>query len=230
VQFSPQLEDTIQKASDYHGVPPSTLRAFAAIESGGNPRARTGSYFGVYQLSHSEFRKYGGRGSIFDPSENTKVAARKLRAEADAFSRQYGREPTATEFYMLHQQGVTGAATHMANPEAPAWQNTSHRADLEPSVSQSRLPAPLPVRSPPAPLDSGPVSYTENQPTQFSSNRAIGAFPMEPNADDTRGHCHGTQDRCLARYADLSVCRALAVLGTLFRAHTHRAAGLRGLS
>ena len=123
VQFSPQLEDTIQKASDYHGVPPSTLRAFAAIESGGNPRARTGSYFGVYQLSHSEFRKYGGRGSIFDLSENTKVAARKLRAEADAFSRQYGREPTATELYMLHQQGITGAATHMANPDAPAWQN-----------------------------------------------------------------------------------------------------------
>jgi hypothetical protein len=27
-----------------------------------NPRARTGSYFGVYQLSHGEFRKYGGRG------------------------------------------------------------------------------------------------------------------------------------------------------------------------
>jgi hypothetical protein len=50
---------------------------------------------------------------------------------------------------------------------------------------------------------------------------AIGAFPMEPNADDTRGHCHGTHDCCLARYADLSISRALPVLGTLARAHTH---------
>ena len=122
-QFSPRLEDTIQKVSQYHGLPPSILRAFATIESGGNPRARAGSYFGVYQLSHSVFRKYGGRGNIFDLSENTKVAARKLRAEADVFSRQYGRQPTATERYMLHQQGVAGAATHMANPDAPAWQN-----------------------------------------------------------------------------------------------------------
>jgi hypothetical protein len=58
---------------------------------------------------------------------------------------------------------------------------------------------------------------------------AIGAFPMEPNADDTRGHCHGTHDRCLARYADLSISRTLPVLGTLSRTHTRRAVGLRGL-
>ena len=122
-RFSPELEAAIEKASERHGVPVSTLRAFAVIESSGNPKVSTGSYHGVYQLSHSEFRKYGGRGSIFDLSENTKVAARKLRAEADAFSRQYGRQPTATELYMLHQQGVAGAATHMANPDAPAWQN-----------------------------------------------------------------------------------------------------------
>jgi hypothetical protein len=123
VQFSPLLEDTIQQASNVQGLAPSILRAFAAIESGGNPRARTGSYFGVYQLSHNEFRKYGGRGNIFDLSENTQAAARKLRAEADAFSRQYGRQPTATELYMLHQQGIAGTAMHIENPDGPAWQN-----------------------------------------------------------------------------------------------------------
>jgi len=135
-QFSPQLEHTIQKASDVHGVPPSILRAFAAIESGGKPSARKGSYFGVYQLSHSEFRKYGGRGNIFDLSENTQVAARKLRSEADAFAQQHGREPTAAELYMQHQQGIGGAAMHMANPDAPAWQNM-HRT----SEGQKKGPA-----------------------------------------------------------------------------------------
>src|SRR5262245_16129098 len=90
VQFSPQLEGAIQRASERHSMPRSTLRALAAIESGGNPRARTGSYYGLYQLSHGEFRKYGGRGNIFDPKTNTDVAARKLRSESDAFSQQYG--------------------------------------------------------------------------------------------------------------------------------------------
>ncbi len=122
-RFSPELEAAIEKASERHGVPVSTLRAFAVIESSGNPKVSTGSYHGVYQLSHSEFRKYGGRGNIFDVEENTDVAARKLRSESDAFARQYGREPTANELYMIHQQGVEGAAKHMANPDAPAWRN-----------------------------------------------------------------------------------------------------------
>lgn len=123
VQFSPQLEGAIQRASERYSMSRSTLRAFAAIESGGNPRARTGSYYGLYQLSHGEFRKYGGRGNIFDPKMNTDVAARKLRSESDAFSQKYGRAPTATELYMIHQQGVGGAAMHMANPDTPAWLN-----------------------------------------------------------------------------------------------------------
>jgi Transglycosylase SLT domain len=122
-RFSPELEAAIEKASERHGVPVSTLRAFAVIESSGNPKVSTGSYHGVYQLSHSEFRKYGGRGNIFDVEENTDVAARKLRSESDAFARQYDREPTANELYMIHQQGVEGAARHMANPDAPAWRN-----------------------------------------------------------------------------------------------------------
>src|SRR5215468_9313260 len=99
VQFSAQLEGAIQSASERYSMPQSTLRAFAAIESGGNSRARTGSYYGVYQLSHSEFRKYGGRGDIFDPKANTDVAAHKLRSQSDAFSLQFGRAPTATELY-----------------------------------------------------------------------------------------------------------------------------------
>ena len=123
VRFSPRLEGAIQRASERYSMPQPTLRAFAAIESGGNSRARTGSYYGVYQLSHSEFRKYGGHGNIFDPKANTDVAARKLRLESDAFSQQYGRAPTATELYMIHQQGVSGAAMHMANPDVPAWLN-----------------------------------------------------------------------------------------------------------
>jgi hypothetical protein len=122
-RFSRDLEDAIQKAAERHSVPQSALRAFAAIESGGNPRASTGSYHGVFQLSHGLFQKYGGRGSIYDLQQNTDVAARKLRAEADAFHQRYGRAPDAVELYMIHQQGIKGAEMHMSQPDLPAWQN-----------------------------------------------------------------------------------------------------------
>jgi hypothetical protein len=122
-RLSRKLEDAIQNAAERYALPRATLRAFAAIESGGNPRATTGSYYGVYQLSRSEFEKYGGRGNIFDLNKNTDVAARKLRSESEAFSQQYGRAPTAVELYLIHQQGMSGAAMHLANPDMPAWQN-----------------------------------------------------------------------------------------------------------
>jgi hypothetical protein len=44
------------------------MRAIRGIESSGNPNAITGKYKGLYQLSDSEFSRYGGRGSIFDPA------------------------------------------------------------------------------------------------------------------------------------------------------------------
>jgi hypothetical protein len=122
-RLSLALEAAICQAAQRHGLQPSVLRVFAVIESGGNSHATTGSYHGVYQLSHSVFRQYGGRGSIFDLRENTNVAARKLREEIDTFTQQYGRAPTALDLYLIHQQGVEGAARHMADPDAPAWLN-----------------------------------------------------------------------------------------------------------
>jgi hypothetical protein len=122
-RFSSELDDAIEQASERHGVPQSALRAFAFIESGGKARVSTGSYHGVFQLSHDEFRKYGGRGSIFDVKQNTEAAARKLRAEVDAFYQRNGRGPTAVELYLMHQQGIYGAAMHLSDPDDLAWQN-----------------------------------------------------------------------------------------------------------
>jgi hypothetical protein len=128
-RLSRKLEGAIQSAAERYSLPTAMLRAFAAIESGGDPRAITGSYYGVYQLSRSEFEKYGGRGNIFDLNKNTDVAARKLRSEREAFSQKYGRAPTAVELYLIHQQGVSGAAMHLANPDVPAWQNMYHTGE-----------------------------------------------------------------------------------------------------
>jgi hypothetical protein len=112
----------LDKASAATGVPIGMLRTFAKIESGGNPNATKGSYSGLFQLSDAEFKKYGG-GNILDPVDNAMAAARKIAAESEAFSSKYGREPTAGDLYLIHQQGAAGYEAHLRNPDAPAWQN-----------------------------------------------------------------------------------------------------------
>ncbi len=88
---------------------------FIQIESGGNPNARTGSYSGLLQMGPDEIAKYGGNG--------LEQGTRLLADRAGELARVLGRDPTPTELYLAHQQGMGGAQAHMANPDAPAWQN-----------------------------------------------------------------------------------------------------------
>jgi hypothetical protein len=102
---------------------PEALRAIAQIESGGDPNAVTGSYKGLYQLSEPEFQRYGGQGSIFDPAENSRIAAMKITDEGNQLAKALGRPVTDAEVYLAHQQGVGGATAHLSNPDQPAWQS-----------------------------------------------------------------------------------------------------------
>lgn len=129
MQFSPQIEAMIADASRRTGVPVDTLRTFVRIESGGRPDVVTGSYRGLLQLSPQEFTRHGGSGNIMDPAANLQAGAAKIKAESERFASRYGRPPSAHELYMLHQQGEGGAAAHMSNPSAPAWQNMAVTAE-----------------------------------------------------------------------------------------------------
>lgn len=122
-RLSPEIEAGIARASRSTGLPPETLRAFVLIESGGRPDVQTGSYRGLLQLSPGEFARHGGQGDIFDIDQNLTAGAAKLKAESADFARRYGREPNASELYLMHQQGVGGSAKHWENPDRPAWQN-----------------------------------------------------------------------------------------------------------
>lgn len=128
--FSPDVNSAVDKAAAANGLDPAMMRRFAQIESGGSPGAAIGSYKGLFQMSDAEFAKYGG-GNIWSAEDNANAAARKIKAEAAAFKAKYGRDPTATDLYMQHQQGVAGYAAHMANPNAPAWQNMLSTAEGE---------------------------------------------------------------------------------------------------
>ena len=114
--------EEIRRASDAFGLDPVFMRAVAKIESDFNPKERTGSYIGLFQLSHREFGKYGS-GSITDPRDNSVAAAYKFIIEANLFELDTHKKPTLSDIYLIHQQGVQGAAEHVSNPERAAWES-----------------------------------------------------------------------------------------------------------
>jgi hypothetical protein len=66
--------EEIKRVSDVFGLDFVFMRAVAKIESDLNPKQRTGSYIGLFQLSEHEFKKYGS-GNITDPRDNAVAAA-----------------------------------------------------------------------------------------------------------------------------------------------------------
>lgn len=121
---SPRIGSVVSDVAMKAGYDPNKLATFISIESSGNPNNRTGSYHGLGQLSKEEFAKYGPPGgNIYDPRQNLEATVKKLQAEDARFAKQFGREPTALETYMMHQQGEAGARAHLAKPEGIAWQN-----------------------------------------------------------------------------------------------------------
>ncbi len=112
----------IERAAEAFGVDPNFMKAVAKIESDFNPRQRTGSYIGLFQLSKSEFSAYGS-GDIINPRDNAMAAAYKLIAEAALFEAKTHMELTFANLYLIHQQGWEGAAQHLSHPQQIAWKS-----------------------------------------------------------------------------------------------------------
>jgi len=114
--------EEIQRASDAFGLDIRFMKAVARIESDFDPKKRTGSYIGLYQLSSYEFARYGS-GDITNPRDNAVAAAYKFLTEATQFEWDTHRAPTFSDLYLIHQQGWQGAAEHVAHPERIAWKS-----------------------------------------------------------------------------------------------------------
>jgi hypothetical protein len=114
--------DEIKLAATVLGLDVSFMKAVAKIESGFDPRQRTGSYIGLYQLSNYEFDKYGS-GDITDSRANAVAAAYKFLTAAILFELSTHKKPTLSDLYLIHQQGTQGAAEHVAHPERIAWKS-----------------------------------------------------------------------------------------------------------
>ncbi len=113
--------DEIRQAASLYDVDLAVMMSIAKVESNFNPRARTGSYKGLFQLSDDEFENYGD-GSIWDARDNARAAAHMFLVQAEKFKWALGHYPDYAERYMVHQQGIQGAIEHYTHPERVAWQ------------------------------------------------------------------------------------------------------------
>jgi hypothetical protein len=114
--------EEIKLVSDTLGLDLGFMKAIAKIESDFDPRQRTGSYIGLYQLSNYEFDRYGS-GDIMNPRDNAIAAAFKFMTSAAMFELETRTTPTVSDLYLIHQQGTQGAAEHVTHPERVAWQS-----------------------------------------------------------------------------------------------------------
>jgi hypothetical protein len=114
--------EEIKRASDAFGLDFNFMKAVAKIESGFDPKQRTGSYIGLFQLSKYEFNKFGS-GQIRDPRDNAVAAAYKVITEGILFEWVTHKKPTLSDLYLIHQQGWEGAAEHIRRPDRIAWKS-----------------------------------------------------------------------------------------------------------
>src|SRR3984893_9805384 len=114
--------EEIQRASDSFGLDFTFMKAVAKVESGFDPKQRTGSYIGLFQLSKYEFGKFGS-GDILNPRDNAVAAAYKIITEGILFEWVTHRKPDLNDLYLIHQQGWEGAAEHLSQPNRIAWKS-----------------------------------------------------------------------------------------------------------
>ena len=112
----------IERAAKAFGVDANFMKAVAKIESDFNPKERTGSYIGLFQLSKSEFGQYGS-GDILNPRDNAMAAAYKFVTEAAMFETVTHEKLTFANRYLIHQQGWEGASEHVSHPQQIAWKS-----------------------------------------------------------------------------------------------------------
>lgn len=114
------IRAAISQAAQKYGQDPNTLMRIAMVESSGNPRAHNKSgAAGLFQFMPGTAKEYGLT-DPYDPVASADAAARLLRDNRETLTAQLGREPTAGELYLAHQQGSGGAGKLLSNPDAKA--------------------------------------------------------------------------------------------------------------
>lgn len=110
--------DLFRTKEQEYGLPSGYLTRTAQIESSNDPMAYNASgAAGLFQFMPKTASAYG-LSDPYDPMASTDAAARLARDNAATLRKTLGREPTAAELYLAHQQGATGAAKLLTSPDA----------------------------------------------------------------------------------------------------------------
>lgn len=104
-----------------YGLPSGYLQRTAQLESSMGKKMKNpdSSATGPFQFIDSTAKQYGLTDRM-DWGQSTDAASRLARDNAAHLRRTLGRDPSAAELYLAHQQGAGGAAKLLANPNAPA--------------------------------------------------------------------------------------------------------------
>jgi hypothetical protein len=114
--------EEVRRAAQAFGLDVTFMEAVAKIESDFDPKQRTGSYIGLYQLSKYEFDRYGS-GDITDARDNAIAGIYKFAVAAKIFELETHNKATPAYLYLIHQQGTQGAAEHVSHPDRLAWES-----------------------------------------------------------------------------------------------------------
>jgi hypothetical protein len=100
----------IDAAANKYGISKEDLRAIAQMESGGDPNAvsKTGAA-GTFQFTKGTAKQMG-LVDRFNEDQNIDAGARLYVQNRAALRKKLGREPSAYEIYIAHQQGAGGAS------------------------------------------------------------------------------------------------------------------------
>lgn len=119
----PDIQNKIIEKARQYGLNPSDALGIAYIESRFNPLAgsNSSSAKGVYQFIDSTGKKYGlNSQTAYNADMNIDAGMRLMRDNIIQFRREFRRNPTVGEIYMMHQQGAGGLSKLLRTPNASA--------------------------------------------------------------------------------------------------------------
>ena len=131
------VNEAIRSTAGTAGMDEAHWKAIAGIESSLNPSSnanRSTQYKGLFQIGRDEWARTG-QGSIYNAMDNAQSAARLASDNNAWFKGKYGRDPTPTETYMMHQQGrgfySRGSMTNIGHNLPPDLHGPQTHASFE---------------------------------------------------------------------------------------------------
>lgn len=135
---SAETDQAIVDAARAHNLDPNTMRGIASIESDMNPSSnanRPTQYKGLYQIGHNEWDRFGNGENIYSAQSNAMGTARMFDANRGQFRKHFNRDPTDTELYLMHQQGLgfytRGAMTNIQGNPYPGMHGPQTHESFE---------------------------------------------------------------------------------------------------